>query len=159
MNASALSWASTAAMDQLQPECGGPSTSLEDGAPMPTITERYFRFEDDELQATLVREIERASIAYRRGGDGVVIFGEDHSSAIMLAVNRVRDAQFPWYLQKWNAETEADRYREILKKAGLPFVAERHEDGTWFLVRRQDRAQHDELWRHVQDDEGGISGP
>lgn len=126
---------------------------------MTTATERYFRFEDDELQATLVREIERAAVEYRPADDGAVSFGEAKLTAIMAVVNRVRDAQFPWYLQKWNTEAESNRYRRVLQQAGLPFIAERHEDGTWFLVRRQDRAQHDELAGQVQDDEGGDPGP
>ena len=57
----------------------------------------------------------------------------------MDVVCNVRDAQFPWYLLKWPTETEADRYRDMLLGAGMPIIVERHESGTWFLVRREDR--------------------
>jgi hypothetical protein len=118
---------------------------------------RYFRFEDPGVQAEFIQALDRATVAYRRGDDGAVMFDEVNAVAVMKAVNRVRDAQFPWYLLNWKTEAEADRYRDVLNAEGLTFIAERQETGTWFLVKREDRARHDELWAQILDKEGDVS--
>ena len=118
---------------------------------------RYILFEQQALQSALMRVLDDAGVAYRLDGKGAVTFSEANAPAIMDAAHRIRDAQFPWYLLKWQTEPKAERYRALMVAAGLPYVVERHESGTWFLVRRADRAQHDLLWERVDDDSGNVS--
>jgi hypothetical protein len=108
--------------------------------------ERYFRFEDESLQQALVDELDRAGLTYTRGADRTVAFTIAGQDEIMNAILRIRDAQFPWYLLMWKKEAEAVEYRDAFKSAGLPFIVERHENGVSFLVRREDRSKHDEIW-------------
>ena len=49
------------------------------------------------------------------------------------------------------AEAESARFRAVLNQAGLPYIVEEHESGTWFVVRRADRIRHEELWPGVLD--------
>lgn len=121
--------------------------------------ERYFRFEDPAIQAKLVQALDRAAVEYRRADDGAVIFDEMNAAAVMKVVNEARDAQFPWYLLKWKTETQAHRYRDVMNAEDLTFIAERQENETWFLVKREDRARHDELWEQIVDKEGDTSDP
>jgi len=115
--------------------------------PLTGSTKRRFRrFEDDNLQATLIAMLDQAAVRYRRDRDGAVVFDKSQQTAVMDAVHRVRDAQFPWYLLLWRDEREAERYGKILQAAGLPFYVERWEMGVCFLVRREDRDWHTELF-------------
>jgi hypothetical protein len=103
---------------------------------------RYMRFKDAALQMSLLEHLKRSGVAYKLNRSGAVMFGNDDATAVINAAHRVRDAQFPWYFLKWKSEREAARFRTILKKSNIQFFAEQHEDGTWFLVRRADRAIH-----------------
>lgn len=113
---------------------------------MAAKSERYFRFEDDSLQLALIDELDRAGVPYTLRPDRVVVFTIAGQVEIMSAILRIRDAQFPWYLLMWKEEAEAVEYRDAFKSAGLPFIVERHENGVSFLVRREDRSKHDEIW-------------
>jgi hypothetical protein len=115
-------------------------------------TQRYIRFEDEMLQSAFVQELERAAIRYARDSKGAVMYGETEELAVVDAAHRIRDAQFPWYFLKWPSESQSTRFRAILADAGLPYFVEHHESGTWFLVRRADRAEHDRLWPAVLDE-------
>src|SRR4051794_33318559 len=112
---------------------------------MTTSSEPFFRFENDALQQALMENLDRAGVTYTRRADGAVVFAEANRTGVMDTVCRVRDTQFPWYLVKWPAETESVRYRVALTGAGLSFVVELQETGTWFVVRRQDEARHNEI--------------
>ncbi|PYT06526.1 MAG: hypothetical protein DMF49_10895 [Acidobacteria bacterium] len=116
--------------------------------------QRHIRFEDRELQSAFIRALDRAQITYTLDSMGAVLFGETDANAVTQAAHQVRDAQFPWYFLKWKTEPESARFRAALAQAGLPFFVEQHESGTWFLVRRADRAQHDQLWPGVPDETG-----
>jgi hypothetical protein len=122
---------------------------------MTATTQRYFRFEADHIQAQFIQALDRSGVAYSRATDGAVVFEEGNATEVMRVAQTVRDAQFSWYLLKWETEADSNRYRDVLSAAGLAFVVERHETGIWFLVKREDRAQHDELWERVLDKHGG----
>ncbi len=109
-------------------------------------TKRYMKFEDAALQSSFLEHLHRSGIPYKLNRNGAVAFGDEEATGIAGAAHRVRDAQFPWYFLKWKTEGEAARFRVVLTEAGVPFFAEQHEDGTWFLVRRADRAIHEQLW-------------
>ena len=110
---------------------------------------RYMRFKDAALQMSFLEHLNRSGVAYKLNRSGAVMFGNDDATAVINAAHRVRDAQFPWYFLKWKTEREAARFRTILKKSNVQFFAEQHEDGTWFLVRRADRAIHYRLSARV----------
>ena len=118
---------------------------------MAKSTKRWFRFEDDNLQATLIATLDQAAIKHRRGRDGSIVFDKAQEAAVMEAICSVRDAQFPWYLLQWKDAREAERYAKILTAAGLPFHVERNHAGLWFSVRREDRDQHTELFDKIDD--------
>ncbi len=110
---------------------------------------RYMKFEEAALQSSFLEHLSRSGTAYTLGQSGAVMFGNDDAAAVINAAHRVRDAQFPWYFLKWKTEREAARFRTILKESKVQFFGEQHEDGTWFLVRRADRAIHARLWPRV----------
>jgi len=110
---------------------------------------RYIKFEDAALQSSFLEHLNRSGVAYKLNRSGAVVFGNDEATVITDAAHRVRDAQFPWYFLKWKSEREAARFRTILKKSKVQFFGEQHHDGTWFLVRRTDRAIHARLWPRV----------
>lgn len=119
--------------------------------------QRHIRFEDEALQSVFVRILEGAAIAYTLNRDGAVLFEATEAHDILDAAHKVRDKQFPWYFLKWKTDTVSERFRVVLIQTGLPFFVEQHEDGTWFVVRRVDRAEHDHLWPRVLGDAGGVS--
>ncbi len=104
------------------------------------------KFEDAGLQSSFLEHLRRSAIAHKLNRNGAVVFKDEDATGIVSAAHRVRDAQFPWYFLKWKTEEEAARFRIVLTEANVPFFAEQHEDGTWFLVRRADRAIHERLW-------------
>jgi hypothetical protein len=108
--------------------------------------QKYIIFEDEALQSAFVRQLESVGLRYTLDSNGAVTFGEDEANSVVDAAHRIRDAQFPWYLLKWPNESQSMRFRAILTDAGLPFFVERHESGTWFLVRRTDESEIDRLW-------------
>ncbi|SRR6266849_9558615 len=110
---------------------------------------RYMRFEDAALQMSFLDHLHSSGVAYKLNRSGAVVFGNENATAVANAAHRVRDAQFPWYFLKWKSEREAARFRTILKKSQVQFFGEQHHDGTWFLVRRADRAIHARLWPRV----------
>jgi hypothetical protein len=107
---------------------------------------RFIRFEDAALQSSFLEHLNRSGTAYTLNRSGAVVFENEGATAVINAAHRVRDAQFRWYFLKWKTEREAARFRTILRKSKVHFFVEQHEDGTWFLVRRADRAIHDRLW-------------
>ena len=119
------------------------------GRGMKKRVKRYIRFEDAALQTSFLKHLKRSGAAYKLNRNGAVVFGNDDATAVTNAAHRVRDAQFPWYFLKWKSEGEAARFRKILKKFRVQFFGEQHHDGTWFLVRRADRAIHARLWPYV----------
>ena len=118
---------------------------------MTKSAKRWFRFEDDNLQATLIATLDQAAIKHHLGRDGSIVFDEAQQAAVMEAISSVRDTQFPWYLLQWKDAREAERYAKILRAAGLPFNVERNQAGLWFSVRREDRDQHTELFDKIDD--------
>ena len=110
---------------------------------------RYMKFEEAALQSSFLEHLSRSGTAYTLDRNGAVVFGNDDATAVIDAAHRVRDAQFPWYFLKWKTEREAERFSTILRKSKVQFFEEQHEDGTWFLVRRADRAIHAHLWPRV----------
>jgi hypothetical protein len=114
-------------------------------------TQRHIRFEDRALHSAFIQSLDRAEIPYTLDSTGAVTFGDAEALAVTDAAHKVRDAQFPWYFLKWKTEGESARFRTILAQAGLPFIVEEHESGTWFVVRRADRLRHEELWPGVLD--------
>lgn len=110
---------------------------------------RYIKFEDAALQTSFLGHLSRSGVVYKLNRSGAVVFGDDEATVIANAAHQVRDAQFPWYFLKWKSEPEAARFRRILKKSKVQFFGEQHHDGTWFLVRRADRAIHARLWPRV----------
>jgi hypothetical protein len=109
-------------------------------------TKRHMKFEDAALQSSFLEHLHRAGIAFKLNRSGAVAFGDEEATGIISAAHRVRNAQFPWYFLKWKTEREAAPFRIVLTEASIPFFAEQHADGTWFLVRRVDRAIHEQLW-------------
>ena len=110
-------------------------------------TKRYMKFEDAALQASFLKNLRRSGISYDLNRSGAVVFGEKEAIGVVRAAHLVRDAQFPWYFLKWKTEREAASFRVVLAEANVPFFAEQHEDGTWFLVRRADRGIYERLWQ------------
>ncbi len=104
------------------------------------------RFENADLQNAFISELKSADISYDLDDSGAVAFDDINAECIIDAAHRVRDAQFPWYFLKWKTQEESIRFRKVLMQAGLPFFTERHEDGTWFVVRRADQEQIEQLW-------------
>jgi len=114
--------------------------------------QRHIRFEDATLQAALLQELDRAGTRYTLDALGSVLFEDAEADDVTDAAHKVRDAQFPWYFLRWRTEAEAERYRDVLATAQVPFFVEHHESGFWFLVRRADQAEHDRLWLRVIED-------
>jgi hypothetical protein len=114
-------------------------------------TKRYMKFEDAALQSSFLENLRLSGVPYNLNRNGAVAFEDEDASSIISAAHRVRDAQFPWYFLKWKTEHESARFRVVLTEANVPFFAEQHEDGTWFLVRRADRAIHEHLWPQALD--------
>ena len=112
-------------------------------------TRHFMKFEDAALQSSFLEHLRRLGIAFKLNRSGAVVFEDGEAARIVSAAYRVRDAQFPWYFLKWKTEKETARFRTVLSEAKVAFFAERHEDGTWFLVRRADRAIHYRLWPKV----------
>ena len=119
-------------------------------------SKRCTKFEDAALQSSFLEHLRRSGIAYKLNRSGAVAFGDEDASGVVSASHRVRDAQFPWYFLKWKSEREAARFRSVLTEANVPFFAEQHEDGTWFLVRRADRAIHQRLWPRLLEARGEV---
>ena len=121
--------------------------------------QRRIQFEDRALHSAFIQALDRAATTYTLDGGGAVTFDDAEASAVANAAHQVRDAQFPWYFLKWNTEAESARFRTVLTQAGVAFVVEQHESGTWFVVRRADRLRHEELWPAVlnQTEEGRSS--
>jgi hypothetical protein len=117
---------------------------------------RYIKFEDSALQSSFLGHLNRLGVAYKLNRSGAVVFENDDAAAVINAAHRVRDAQFPWYFLKWKSEREAERFRTILKKSKVQFFGEQHPDGTWFLVRRADRAVHARLWPRVLEEKNNA---
>jgi hypothetical protein len=109
-------------------------------------TKRYMKFEEARLQSSFLEQLRSSGIVYKLSRMGAVVFGDKDAAGVVSAAHRVRDAQFPWYFLKWKTEREAARFRAVLTKTNVPFIVEQHEDGTWFVVRRADRASHERLW-------------
>src|ERR1051325_3904935 len=112
-------------------------------------TKRFMKFEDPALQLSFLEHLRRLGIVYKLNRSGAVVFTENNATGVVRAAPRFRHAQFPWYFLKWKTENEAARFRIVLNEANVPFFAEQHEDGTWFLVRRADRAIHYRIWPKV----------
>lgn len=104
------------------------------------------KFEDAALQSTFLEHINNSGINYKINKSGAIVFEKKDAASIVKAAHQVRDAQFPWYFLKWKTEKEATRFHNVLNEAKIPFFVEQHEDGTWFLLRRADRAIHYRLW-------------
>ena len=96
-------------------------------------TKRHMSFEDARLQSSFLEQLRSSGVVYKLNRTGAVAFGDKDATGVVSAAHRVRDAQFPWYFLKWKTEREAARFRAVLTKANVPFFAEQHEDGTWFL--------------------------
>lgn len=116
---------------------------------MKAKTKRYMKFEDATLQSSFLEHLRRSGISYKLNRSGAVVFAKEDAEGVVSAAHRVRDAQFPWYFLKWKTEKEAARFRIALNDAKILFFVEQHEDGTWFLVRREDRPVHYQLWPQV----------
>src|SRR5262245_29195188 len=114
-----------------------------------TIPGRWFRFEDGELQSALLEELERAAVRYSLDGTGAVRYENSQATSVADAAVRVRNTKFQWYLIRWQTRRHADGFRDSLVKAGLAFFVEHAESGTWFSVRRSDRARHDQLFKEM----------
>src|SRR5215813_135721 len=103
----------------------------------------FIRFENQNLQAAFVHELQRSAVPFTTGNDGAVNFGDSEEPAVVDAAHKIRDAQFPWYFLKWPNESHSERFRGVLEQAGLRFFVEYHDSGTWFLVRRIDQPELD----------------
>jgi hypothetical protein len=98
----------------------------------------YTRFEDPLLQEAFVDELKRTRVPYLSGDHGTVGYGPDNWLDVMDAANKVRDAQFRWYLLMCRDDSEAAQLRQRLTGGGFRFFVEHSNSGTAFGVRRED---------------------
>ncbi len=113
--------------------------------------QRHIRFEDEALQAALLRELDQGAVPYTLDSAGAVWFSENDSDPVTAAAHRVRDAQFSGYFLKCKTEKESRRLVAALRQARLQFFVEHHESGTWLLVRRADKPHHERLVYQLMD--------
>jgi hypothetical protein len=116
----------------------------------------FIRFENQVLQSALVDELHRSAIPFTTDNDGGLRFDGVDEAAVVNAIHKIRDAQFPWYFLKWPLESHSVRFRGVLEESGLPFFVEYHDSGTWFLVRRADQPQLDRLSQTLVDSDDYI---
>jgi hypothetical protein len=114
-------------------------------------TKHYMKFEDAELQSSFLEHLRRSGIVYKLNRSGAVAYRDEDATGIVRAAFLVRDGQFPWYFLKWKTERESARFRIVLAEENVPFFTEQHEDGTWFVVRRADRAILERIWPRALD--------
>lgn len=114
---------------------------------MPTA----LRFATPALQQALLAALrELPSLVIE--ADGTARFAAADWPTASAAAHAIRNAQFRWYLQRFDNEPQLRRFVELLQERQLPYELEYHDSGPWLLLPKSDGKLHEDLAGVVIDE-------
>jgi len=99
-----------------------------------------FQFLDELMQGELIAELRKRNIAYRATRSGEVLFSAENFEVVENEILcAIRDRKFPaWQIFTCPAE-DAEKYRMVMQRDGVPYHEEMSDGALWFLLPRKYR--------------------
>lgn len=99
-----------------------------------------FHFLDAAMQSELIAALRKRDIQYRTTREGDVLYSVENQDVVENEILcAIRDRKFPAWQVFTCPEEDADKYRKVMERDGVPFHEEISDGTLWFLLPRKFR--------------------
>jgi hypothetical protein len=113
------------------------------------VADHSLRFDDSTLQERFIAALISQEVQFELGLNRAVECTKAQWDGVNSVAHTIRDGCFRWYFSWWDTPELTGRFLKVLRKSGLPFQLEHHENRDIFLLSKQHEAAYLELSAQV----------